>query len=198
MNRTKLFLAVLLVAAAFAFLFVSVRRAGIADETTLGLIAASSAKTAPPFVLKDAATGQPFSLAAQDKAGPLVLDFWATWCGPCRAELPHLEALSQKYQGRVAFYGVNSSDPANVTAAFAAQNKLSFPMLSDVDHHVAFQYAVDTIPLLIVIDTHGKVRAVTDGYSDDVETQLSKTLDALLAEEKRTPEAIRLPALRHG
>ena len=184
MERTKLLFAVLLVVAAFAALFVSVRRAGIADEAGPGLIAASTAKTAPAFVINNAATGQPFSLNTQAKVRPLVLDFWATWCGPCRAELPHLETLSRKYQGRVAFYGVNSSDTPQATTVFARQNQLTFPMLSDADHHVAFLYGADSIPLLVVVDTHGKVRAVTDGYSDDVETELSKTLDALLAEEQ--------------
>lgn len=118
---------------------------------------------------------------------PVLVDFWATWCGPCRAELPHLETLSKKYSGRAAFYGINSSDPPNAATAYARQNNLTFPMLSDTDHHVAFQYGADSIPLLVIVDTHGKVRAVTDGYSENVETELSKTLDALLAEEKRTP-----------
>ncbi len=185
MERTKLLFAILLVVAAFGALFASVRRSGIAD-TPPGLIAAASARSAPAFTLADAATGKPFSLATAAKERPLVLDFWATWCGPCRAELPHLQALSSKYQGRVAFYGVNSSDTPKVTAAFARQNYLTFPMLADTDHHVAFLYSADAIPLLVVVDTHGKVRAVTDGYSDNVETELSKTLDALLA-EKRTP-----------
>ena len=186
MERTKLLWAVLLVVAAFGALFASVRRTGIAD-TAPGLISASTAKPAPVFTLADAATGKPFSLTTASKTRPLVLDFWATWCGPCRAELPHLETLSQKYQGKVAFYGVNSSDPSPVTAAFARQNHLTFPMLSDTDHHVAFQYGADSIPLLIVIGTDGKVRAVTDGYSENVESELSRTLDALLTEEKSKP-----------
>jgi cytochrome c biogenesis protein CcmG/thiol:disulfide interchange protein DsbE len=187
MERTKLLLAILLVVAAFGGLFLSVRRAGIADEAGPGLISASTAKTAPPFAIANAATGKPFVLQQSVKQNPIVLDFWATWCGPCRAELPHLQNLSQKYQGQVAFYGVNSSDPAKITAAFAKQNNLTFPMLSDTDHHVAFLYGADSIPLMIVIDTHGKVRSVTDGYSEDVESELSKTLNMLLAEEKRTP-----------
>jgi thiol-disulfide isomerase/thioredoxin len=185
MQRTKLLFAVLLVAAAFAALFLSVRRASIADEAGPGLIPASTAKTAPSFTIANAATGKPFSLTTQEKAGPLVLDFWATWCGPCRAELPHLENLSRKYQGRVMFYGVNSSDTPQAMTAFAKQNNLTFPMLGDADHHVAFLYGADAIPLLVVVDTHGKVRAVTDGYSENVEAELSKTLDALLAEEKQ-------------
>ena len=186
MERTKTLLALLLVAAAFGLLFVSVRRASIADAAGQGLTAASAAKPAPPFTLANAATGKPLVLSDAAKQRPLVLDFWATWCGPCRAELPHLEKLSQKYQGRVAFYGINSSDSPSITAAFARQNGLTFPMLSDRDHHVAFLYGADTIPLLVVIDTHGKVRAVTDGYSENVEAELSQTLDALLADERKT------------
>ncbi len=184
MERTKTLLALLLVAAAFGLLFLSVRHAGIADEAQSGLLPASAVKTAPPFAIANAATGKPFVLSDAAKQRPLVLDFWATWCGPCRAELPHLENLSHRYQGRVAFYGINSSDPPKITAAFARQSGLTFPMLSDTDHHVAFLYGADSIPLLVVIDTHGKVRAVTDGYSENVETELSQTLDALLAEQR--------------
>ena len=185
MERTKLLIVILLVVAAFAALFASIRRTAIADDTTSGLIAAAKAKPAPPFTIADAGTGKPFSLTTVAKSQPLVLDFWATWCGPCQAELPHLQTLSQKYRGRVAFYGINSSDTPKATMAYARQNSLTFPMLSDTDHHVGFQYGADSIPLLIVVDTHGKVRAVTDGYSENVEAELSKTLDALLAEEKR-------------
>ncbi len=184
MKQTKTLLALLLVAAAFGLLFLSVRRASIADEAASGLLPASEVRTAPPFALTDAATGASFRLQDAAQQRPLVLDFWATWCGPCRAELPHLESLSHKYQGQVAFYGINSSDPPHITAAFARQHGLTFPMLSDRDHHAAFLYGADTIPLLVVIDTHGKVRAVTDGYSENVEIELSKTLDTLLAEQQ--------------
>ena len=187
MERTKLLLAILLVVAAFGGLFLSVRRAGIADAAGLGLVSASDAKAAPLFTLKNAATAQPQALAEATRSHPVVLDFWATWCGPCREELPHLETLSRKYQNRVSFYGINSSDTPPAITAFAKQNGLTFPMLSDADHRAASLYGADAIPLLIVIDTHGKVRSVTDGYSEDIETELSKTLNTLLMEEKRNP-----------
>lgn len=175
MERTKTLLAVLFVVAAFALVFVSVRRPTAVDASAGGLVAMPEAKSAPDFTL------QGFNLRTEAERQPLVLDFWATWCGPCREELPHLVTLSKKYAGRVAFYGVNSSDtPANI-ATFNRQEKITFPTLSDSGHKVAAQYGVEAIPLLIVIDTHGKVRAVSEGYDEQVEQTLPKVLDAVLA-----------------
>jgi len=189
MERTKTLLAVLFVAAAFGLLFFSVRKSKVADQTAPSLIAAGAAKPAVDFTLPDSLTGRPFHLQDAAKATPVVLDFWATWCGPCRAELPHLQTLSRKYQGRVAFYGVNSSDSLPDIMAFAKQSGLTFPMLSDVKQNVLFLYGADSIPLLVVVDTHGRARSVVSGYDPDenIEVSLSKTLDALLAEQRRTP-----------
>ncbi len=184
MDRTKLLLALLFVAAAFGLVFVSVRRSTVADLSTSKLIAAQTAKRAPDFTLPDAATGRLLHLTDAAKAKPLVLDFWATWCGPCREELPHVEGLSQKYAGRIAFYGVNSSDVPASIGQFSKQNGLTFPMLSDAHHNVAFSYGADAIPLLVVVDTRGRVRYVSDGYAPGDENTLDRSLAALLAEPR--------------
>jgi len=186
LERSKPLFAILFVASAFAVLFWSVRQSKTADQTAPGLIAAGNAKNAIDFTLPLAQTGQPLHLSEAAKAQPLVLDFWATWCGPCREELPHLEALSRKYQGKVAFYGVNSSDPPSNIVAFSRQEGITFPTLSDAKRTVAFLYGVDSIPLLIVVDTNGKVRSVISGVdpAENIETSLSKTLDTLLAEKQ--------------
>jgi len=170
-------------------LFFSARKSTVADQAAPSLTAAQNAKAAVNFTLPDAVTGRPFHLQDAVKSRPVVLDFWATWCAPCRAEMPHLQTLSRKYQGRVAFYGVNSSDAPPQITAFAKQSGLTFPMLSDVGHTVAFLYGADAIPLLVVIDTQGRARSVLNGYDPDenIETSLSKTLDALLDEQRKTP-----------
>ena len=184
MERTKLLLAILLVVAAFAFVFTSVRPAMVADETTPGLLSTEQVKPAPDFTLPDAATGKPYHLQAKAQARPVVLDFWATWCGPCREELPHLVTLSKRYAGRVDFRGINSSDAPPRVVAFTKANGISFPTLSDAGHQAAAAYGANAIPLLIVVDTHGKVRSVTDGFDPDIDRNLPKVLDALLAERK--------------
>ena len=112
-----------------------------------------------------------------------MLDFWATWCGPCRQELPHLSALARKYQGRVAFFGVNSNDHPAAITAFARQNGMAFPTLADPQHDAAAKYGADALPTLVVIDRQGRVRLITQGYDPDadLEGSLSKALDTLLA-----------------
>jgi len=177
MKRTKILLVILFVVAAFAIVFTSVRKPSVADASAGGLIPTTQAKMAPDFTL------QSFHLRTESAKQPVVMDFWATWCGPCREELPHLVTLSQKYAGRVAFYGINSSDTPADIATFSRQEGLAFPTLSDAGHKVAAQYGVEAIPLLIVIDTQGKVRAVTEGYDEQVEQHLPKVLDAVLKEK---------------
>lgn len=188
MDRTKNILAVLFVVAAFGLLFLSVRKSKTADQTSPGLIAAGDAKPAGDFTLPVAVTGRRLRLKDAEKAGPVVLDFWATWCGPCQAELPHLETLSRKYKGRVGFFGINSSDSPHIISAFTGQTGLTFPMLGDSDHAVSFLYGADTIPLLVVVDDQGRARAVVHGYDpeENIEASLSKTLDALLSEQRKT------------
>ena len=145
---------------------------------------ASQTQAAPDWTLPDAATGRPVTLSRQARQRPVLFSFWATWCGPCRMELPHIERVAQKYQGRVDVYGVNSSDAPPAIGAFARENRLSFPMLSDLKRDAATRYGTESIPMLVVVDTHDRIRAVSVGYDPggDLEASLSKVLDSLLAE----------------
>jgi len=185
MKRTEMLGAVLLVVVAFALLFLSVRSNPLPDDAQEGLALVPAAKVsrAPDWTLPDAQTGRPVSLQAEARAHPVVFSFWATWCGPCREELPQLQRVADRYQGRVAFYGINSDDPPQAIQAFVRQNKLTLSMLADTRRDAATRYGVETIPLLVVVDTKGNIRAVSDGYdpSADMEALLGKILDTLLA-----------------
>jgi thiol-disulfide isomerase/thioredoxin len=175
--------ALLIVAGVLCFQSVrTVQRAndGSADFT---LTQPGDAQAATDFTLTDAQTGRPVSLAAEVRAHPVVLDFWATWCGPCRAELPHIIAVSQKYQGRVAFYGVNANDKVARIVAFSQAFHVPYPTLVDARGAAAQAYDVDGIPHLVVIDTQGRIRLAVAGYDPqaDVEGDLGQDLDTLLA-----------------
>ncbi len=186
MPRTQIVPVALLLLAAFGLLFWSIRTTTIADQGQDGLSPLPPQKVvdAPDWTLTDIVSGRPVRLSDEARQHPVVFSFWATWCGPCHMELPHLERLSRKYRGRVAFYGVNSSDPPPAIADYAKRNGLTFPQLSDASRQVAADYGVDGIPLLVVVDTQNHVRAVESGYdiNGDLEASLSKLLDGLLSE----------------
>ena len=185
-ERLKLLPAILLVILAFGVLTYSIHSTPLpaADEQGLSLLAPDKVRHAPEWTLPNAATGKLVRLSEQTRNGPVVFSFWATWCGPCQEELPHLSHLSRKYAGRVAFFGVNADDPPDKAAQFFVQNKVAFPVLADVRRDAITKYGVDSLPTLLVVDRHGSVRAATIGYDESggLEASLSHILDTLLAE----------------
>lgn len=77
-------------------------------------------------------------LALADLDGPVLVNFWASWCGPCKEEAPHLNALAEQYGDQLTVLGVNTRDPDLVNAqTFARANGLAFPSLFDPDQAVA-------------------------------------------------------------
>ena len=101
------------------------------------------------------------------KGKVVLLDFWASWCGPCKMELPHVDALAKEFsdQGLVV-YGVNSEAATNAKR-FLEKTPLSFPTLVDARSKVSQQYSVSAIPTVIVIDREGVVSAYKVGYQNE-------------------------------
>jgi cytochrome c biogenesis protein CcmG, thiol:disulfide interchange protein DsbE len=107
----------------------------------------------------------------------VVLDFWATWCGPCKAEAPILNGIAKRYRGRdVVVVGVNTDDGAGNAAAFAQSRGLVFPIAYDGDSSAARAYGVTALPTLVVVSKTGKIVAVRTGLTSDTE------LDELIKE----------------
>jgi len=148
---------------------------------------------APTFFVRDL-TEKNFFLSDTLKLGrPIVLSFFATWCGPCRVEMPVLDTLSQSYSD-INFYLVDVSgltqgkakmkeDPAKVKIMVESLG-VTLQVLMDKYGKVAEKYEVKSLPRLIVIDQKGKVNYIHDGYAPGDEKKLKEVLDKLTVAKK--------------
>ena len=114
-------------------------------------------KPAPDFTMKRLDNGQPVSLS-QFKGKPVILNFWASWCGPCATEHPHLDRGFALLGDRVQFLGIVFEDTEESTKKFLATNGMSFPQLFDATSTVAVDYGVSGVPETYFIDRDGIIR----------------------------------------
>ena len=134
---------------------------------------------AEPFTL-DALDGSPVTLAAL-KDRVVVMEFWATWCGPCRFSLPSLEAIAKRYRDRdVQVLLVNVSEKPEPVRAWLEKRYEASVVLLDRDGSVSNRYGVSGIPRLFVIDEYGRLVWSHQGYGGGLERNLSMILDQLL------------------
>ncbi len=88
-----------------------------------------------------------------------VLNFWATWCPPCRGEMPELDEFAKKHKKDLAFYAINLQESKGKVQGFLSDNGFSMPVLLDADGKAGNAYQIRAIPTTIVIDGKGKVAA---------------------------------------
>ncbi len=141
---------------------------------------------APRWTLNDLA-GKPVSLAAL-KGKVVVLDFWGSWCGPCRMELPHLQKAYEHYRAKgVAFTTVNvemaetAAEHKQIATEFMKTNRYTFPVALDHEGVAVQAHGVESYPTVYVIDRTGKIRFRNLGYTDGISEILGAQIDALLA-----------------
>jgi peroxiredoxin len=117
------------------------------------------------------------------KGSVVVLDFWATWCGPCRASLPHLDKLYQDNKATgVKIFAVNVDEDKTKVAPFIAETKLTVPVLLDSEQTGAgAKYGANAIPETVVIGKDGKVKKVIIGFDPSSgEEDLAKAIKAAM------------------
>src|SRR5210317_1524712 len=133
---------------------------------------------APDFALKSS-TGENLRLS-EYRGDVVMVNFWATWCGPCRQEMPLLDELYSRY-GRVGFslLGVNIDDNSSKAMNMASELGVSFPVLFDSDKAVSKLYEVEAMPVTVLIDREGTVRYVHQGYKPGYEQKYLEQIRAL-------------------
>jgi len=113
----------------------------------------------------------------------VMVNFWATWCGPCRQEMPHLNRLYGKYRDAgFTLLGVNIDEDQGKAIGLASRLGLGFPVLLDTDKRVSRLYDLSTMPSTVLIDRDGRVRFVHLGYRDGDERTYEARIRELLKE----------------
>lgn len=148
----------------------------------LGAVATSGTNDqAPDFVLK-AMSGENVRLS-ELRGQVVMINFWASWCGPCRQEMPHLEALHQRYEPLgFTLLGVNVEKERDKADQMLRDMTVSFPILLDSHNEVSKLYGVVAMPSTVLIDRDGIVRHVHNGYKPGYEQQYQSQIRSLIKE----------------
>ena len=134
---------------------------------------------APDFDLPAQSGGPRATLAAAGGKVALV-DFWATWCEPCRVSFPHYEALAKKFDGDVVVVGISEDDEPDGIKAFAKETGATFPLAWDANKNVAAGYHPDSMPTSYLLDKNKLVRFVHDGFRPGDENVIEGQVKELL------------------
>jgi len=135
---------------------------------------------APNFQLRDL---EGRMMALSDLRGKVVLiNFWATWCGPCRVEMPAMEQLYRDYSRNDFEILAVSTDPQGVavTRPFQQENRLTFPILHDAEYRIGLVYGARSLPMTFMVDRQGVVRHQIFGARDWAAPEAHQLIEMLL------------------
>jgi peroxiredoxin len=147
----------------------------------LPLLAGEASGPAAEFSLPSR-SGQPVSLAAL-RGQVVLVNFWATWCGPCRKEMPLLEQIHRKYAPLgFTMLGINVEEDTTHMEAFLGDVPVTFPVLLDPANHVSKLYDVAAMPSTVIIDRKGQVRYIHQGWQPGDESRYQDVIRQLIRE----------------
>jgi len=137
---------------------------------------------APDFALRSSAGS---NLRLSEHRGQVVMiNFWATWCGPCRQEMPRLDEIFARYEpAGFTLLGVNIDEDSARAQRLADELGVTFPLLFDNEQSVSRLYDVQAMPMTVMVDREGKVRSVHYGYRAGMEQHYLDEVRALLRED---------------
>ncbi len=143
--------------------------------------AVAPSRPAPDFTLPSTLGT---NVRLQEQRGQVVMiNFWATWCAPCRREMPHLNRLYAKYRpAGFVLLGVNVDEDRANAQGLASKLGVQFPVLFDASKKVSRLYQLDSMPSTVLIDRDGRVRYVHLGYKDGFEDAYEQQIAELLRE----------------
>ncbi|TAN36337.1 MAG: DUF2092 domain-containing protein [Verrucomicrobia bacterium] len=146
-------------------------------------------KVAPDFELS-LLDGSKAAFAKHKGKDVVLLDFWATWCGPCRKSLPLLADVAVKFKDKgLVFYAVNQRENAEAIKDFLAKQNLKLTVALDSEGKLGEAYGVEGIPQTVLIGKDGVVQVVQVGYAPDMKDTLTKQIEDVLAGKRLAPAA---------
>ncbi len=148
----------------------------------VGNAAASTMKhPAPDFTLKSR-SGENIKLS-ELRGQVVMINFWASWCGPCRQEMPLLEELYKKYQPLgFTLLGVNVEMDSEAALHWLKDMDVSFPILFDTQNITSELYGVSAMPTTLLVDRDGNIRFMHLGYQPGVEAEYQQQIRTLVKE----------------
>ena len=113
----------------------------------------------------------------------VLINFWASWCGPCRQEMPHLDAIHRKYAPLgFTVFGVNVEQDRKLADKVLRDIPVSFPVLFDDQNQVSELYDVDAMPVTVLVDRNGDIRFMHRGYKPGYEIEYEAQVRQLVRE----------------
>lgn len=171
MNRNVLVIGAVITAALVGVLFLGLGRDPKQIDSPL------VGKPAPRFALATVGTGQTVDIASF-RGKPVVLNFWATWCGPCWEEHPTLNETARMMDGRVQFLGVVFQDDEAKIQSFLRQRGSSYPTVVDDRGKTAMAYGIGGVPETFILDGNGTIVVKHDGpiSAEQLQSYLAEVL----------------------
>jgi thiol-disulfide isomerase/thioredoxin len=158
------------------------RAAVLALIASAALAASADSQGAAPDFSLDGLKGSKTSLS-QLKGQVVMINFWATWCGPCQQEMPLLDAMYKKYRAAgFTLLGVNVDKETPAVKDLLAKKPVSFPVLLDPANQVSRAYRVNAMPSTVIVDRKGAVRYIHKGYKAGDENEYLDRIRSLIRE----------------